>query len=259
MVNVEEKKSEKNKFIQAIMDAQKKVKDLENDMALLLDSMRNFKKKVVFNQNMLEKMDQEIYLKQKEQKHLQRAYFSFYYYLLETGLDFRQTGIAWIVAKLHNYRQKLDHKHLPTYLDQKAKDFLLKKAHYLQAMDQLYASQSTSFKNYQRSAQLDRSMSLLENSNLLDTSMPSLLLNDHSKFTAIDIDQIKLNESLKKNKQISPQEIHDLTNGMKSEHAKAIENIVADINYKNQMTAGYLIYQESQHKLHEYVKKLSEP
>jgi hypothetical protein len=70
-------------------------------------------------------LDSEIVLRRRENKQLNRSLISFYQYLLKTGYDFRSTGIAWLIKKLHEQNEKVFEKHLPDHLDTKAKEFLM--------------------------------------------------------------------------------------------------------------------------------------
>lgn len=61
----------------------------------------------------------------------------FYQYLLKNSYDFRNTGIAWLIQSLIHNGEEVKEFHLPDFLDQKGKEFLMEKAGYLSEIENI--------------------------------------------------------------------------------------------------------------------------
>lgn len=171
----------------------------------------------------------------------------FFFFLLANGYDFRNTGLAWIVNKLMVLKQKVYDTHLPSFLDQKAKEFVLSKGSYLKELDELMQEQNNFFSKYQSSMKPSKgrnSSMYSSQTDLHDTSLPSLFVNDQSKFSSIDVTQAREKVSHRKKNQVSSQDISSLTYGMKEMSVQAVENMVQSINHKVVLTKNDLIYSE---------------
>lgn len=83
----------------------------------------------------MDQIETELLHRSKTIKRLKRAKMQFYKFLLKDGLDFRNTGIAWLVDSLANAGEEVRDEHLPNFLDTKAREFVLQKALYLGEMD----------------------------------------------------------------------------------------------------------------------------
>lgn len=62
--------------------------------------------------------------------------------------NFREAGIAWTILEIWKLGEKVEETHLPDFLDQKAKAFVLKKSLFLQEMSELEVIMESSVQIY---------------------------------------------------------------------------------------------------------------
>ncbi|CAD8142669.1 unnamed protein product [Paramecium octaurelia] len=248
-------------LVNSFMNQQNKQKELDQDLQILRDSKKAYKQKILFNKKTLEQIDQDIHIKKKENKSLQKCLVSFYFQVLKNGQDVRTTGIAWVISKLNSLNEKCHYSSLPDYLDQKAKEYLLQKATMLSDIEQLEKELSESFKQYKQEQSLDSSLAILQqslsqNDSLEASSLPSIFPFDSHKLSSIDLHQARQEVAKTCRNNYSLEKLGPITLGLTNEDIENLENMLAKLNQKNQpVTNGTLIYKETQKRIKQQIKQ----
>ncbi|CAK60609.1 unnamed protein product (macronuclear) [Paramecium tetraurelia] len=248
-------------LVNSFMNQQNKQKELDQDLQILRDSKKAYKQKILFNKKTLEQIDQDIHIKKKENKSLQKCLVSFYFQVLKNGQDVRTTGIAWVISKLNSLNEKCHYSFLPDYLDQKAKEYLLQKATMLSDIEQLEKELSESFKQYKQEQSLDSSLAILQqslsqNDSLEASSLPSIFPFDSHKLSSIDLHQARQDVAKTCRNNYSLEKLGPITLGLTNEDIENLENMLAKLNQKNQpVTNGTLIYKETQKRIKQQIKQ----
>ena len=122
------------KFMEKALDEQIK----EEEINQLNESKIKFEQKLNFNNQILFNMENENQVERKNLKETQKLYKNFLFKLLNEGKDCRffdnftiilffnrNNGLTWIVLELWKIGENIYLQHLPKFLDQKGKEFIL--------------------------------------------------------------------------------------------------------------------------------------
>ncbi len=104
---------------------EKEINELIEQIKTLKESEDSHYKKINYNNGMItesEKNKKEVKQNIKKVHHIRAKFFI---NLLKSGKDVRNTGLSWLIKKLWQLGEKISEEHLPDYLDQRAKEFLI--------------------------------------------------------------------------------------------------------------------------------------
>ena len=160
----------------------RKVPDFETEAKLLVKKyQRDQKEKKIQNEVNSETKKLEILLKEKEDlkdkfndkkkkiSDLKNELINIYHTTLYEGLDFRGDGLARILLNIWNLGVNIDMNFIPTYLDNKAIEYLFKKANQIieiTKMKKLVAEAEQDFMKSLKKWKIETNISLFSNKNL---------------------------------------------------------------------------------------------
>jgi hypothetical protein len=155
-------RDEKEKKIKFKVDSdEKQLENLNNQCAELKEKYNNQKKKVY---------------------DLKSDLINIYHTTLFEGLDFRGEGLVRIILNIWNLGENIDMNFIPSYLDNKAIEYLFKKARQIVEMDKMKKSVKESEKDFVKN------IKQWKNENHLNTSTNKKLKNYFFKTRIIDND-----------------------------------------------------------------------
>jgi hypothetical protein len=155
-------RDEKEKKIKYKVDSdEKQLENLNNQCAELKEKYNNQKKKVY---------------------DLKSDLINIYHTTLFEGLDFRGEGLVRIILNIWNLGENIDMNFIPSYLDNKAIEYLFKKARQIVEMDKMKKSVKESEKDFVKN------IKQWKNENHLNTSTNKKLKNYFFKTRIIDND-----------------------------------------------------------------------
>jgi hypothetical protein len=100
---------------------------MKKRMALVESSMLSSKRDAEKREDESNTIEKEIAHLKKEVKKSQKAQIEFLIKIVKIGSDTRNDGVVWAMRKIKTFNGMIREDHLPEYLDDKSKDFLIRK------------------------------------------------------------------------------------------------------------------------------------
>lgn len=104
---------------------EKEINELTEQIKTLKESEDSHYKKVQYNNGMITESEKNKKAVKNNIKKIHHIRTKFFIKLLKSGKDVRNTGLSWLLKKLWQLGEKIAEEHLPDYLDQRSKEFLI--------------------------------------------------------------------------------------------------------------------------------------
>lgn len=104
---------------------EKEINELIEQIKTLKESEDSHYRKVHYNNGIITESERNKKAVKNNIKKIHHMRTKFFIKILKSGKDVRNTGLSWLIKKLWQLGEKISEEHLPDYLDQRAKEFLI--------------------------------------------------------------------------------------------------------------------------------------